>query len=221
MGNPIIWFGDALKAFKNKIFYENDISIQGGALNPTVTAVDAEPGSQYNSSLTSGIYVKQDSGSSTNWALLDDTSNEIPSGGTTGQALIKDSNDNYDVEWGIPTTEGAIGITIDGGGSVITTGSKGTITIPYNCEIVNWTLTSDIAGNIVIDVKKATYAGYPTTASIAGSEKPTLSGVDKNQDLNLTTWTPTITAGDILEYVVDSASTLTKATLSMKVNKVQ
>ncbi len=221
MGSPMIWFGNAIRALKNKLIFTNDISIQSGALNPTVTPVDAEPGSQYNSSLTSGVYIKQDSGSTTNWSLLDDTSNEIPSGGTTGQALIKDSSSNYDVEWGIPTTEGAIGIVIDGGGSAITTGSKGSITIPYNCEILNWTLTADIAGDIVIDVKKATYSGFPTTSSIAGSEKPTLSAAQKNQDLTLTTWTTTVTAGDVLEFVVDSAATVTKVTLSIKVNKVQ
>lgn len=215
MGNPIIWFGDALKAFKNKLFFNNDISIQGGALNPTVTAVDAEPGSQYNSSLTSGVYIKQDSGSSTNWALLDDTSNEIPSGGTTGQALIKDSNDNYDVEWGTPLTNGAIGITINS--PVV--GIAGSITIPYDCAIQDWTLTADIAGDIVIDVKKSTYASFPTTASIAGSEKPTLSGVQKNQDLTLSTWTTTVTAGDVIEFVVDSFATVTKVTLVLKVIK--
>lgn len=219
MGNAVIWFGNAVKALKDKFFFDNDISIQGGNLNPTVTPVDGEPGSQYNSSLTSGVYVKQDSGLTTNWALLDDTSNEIPSGGTTGQALIKDSNSNYDVEWGIPITEGAIGIVLDGGGSAITTGTKGTITIPYNCTIDNWTLTADVSGSIVIDVKKSTYASYPTTSSIAGSEKPTLSSAQKNQDLSLSTWTTTITAGDVLEFVVDSAATVTKVTLSMKVTK--
>ena len=219
MGSPITWLGNAAKLFVDKLFFENNISIETGNLNPTVTPVDAIAGSQYNSSLTSGIYVKQDNGSTTNWSLLDDSSNEIPSGGTTGQALIKDSDSNYDVEWGIPLTEGAVGVVIDGGGSAITTGIKGTITIPYDCVIENWTVTADISGDIVIDVKKSTYAGYPTTASIAGSEKPTLSGAQKNQDLTLTTWTTTVTSGDVLEFVVDSATTVTKVTLSMKVNK--
>lgn len=33
---------------------------------------------------------------------------------------------------------GATGVTVDGGGSVITTGSKGYITIPFTCTVTNW-----------------------------------------------------------------------------------
>lgn len=217
MGNPIIWFGEALKALKDKIVFFNDVSIQSGNLNPTVTPVDGEPGSQYNSTLTSAIYVKQDSGSSTNWSLLDDASNEIPSGGTTGQALVKDSNSNYDVEWA--SIVASVGITIDGGGSVITTGSKGYITVPYSGIITEVTLLADVSGSIVIDIKKSTYSGFPTTTSICASAKPTLSSAQKSNDATLTGWTTTITAGDVLEFNVDSATTLTRVNLVLKVDK--
>ena len=108
---------------------------------------------------------------------------------------------------------GSFGITIDGSGKAITPGTKTFITIPYNATINGWTLTADQPGSIVIDVKKSTYANYPTTASIAGSELPTLSSVSKNQDLNLTTWTTAISNGDIVQFVVNSASTVTKVNL--------
>jgi hypothetical protein len=106
------------------------------------------------------------------------------------------------------------GITIDGGGSAITTGSKGFLTIPYNATVTGWTILADQSGSVVIDVKKSTYSGFPTTASIAGSEKPTLSSAQKNQDLALSTWTTTVTAGDVWEFIVDSASTVTRVYLS-------
>jgi len=113
----------------------------------------------------------------------------------------------------------SIGITIDGGGSAITTGSKGFISIPYSCTIINNTIVSDQSGSIVIDVKKATYAGFPTTTSICAAAKPTLSSSQKSTDSTLTGWTTTVNAGDILEFYVDSASTVTRVTLTLGVNK--
>jgi hypothetical protein len=111
----------------------------------------------------------------------------------------------------------SFGITIDGGGSAITTGIKSDIIIPFNMTISSWTLVADQVGSIVIDVWKDNYATFPPTVldSIAGSEKPTLTSANKNQDLNLTTWTTAITAGDIIRFNVDSATTITKATLTI------
>jgi hypothetical protein len=116
---------------------------------------------------------------------------------------------------------GSFGITIDGGGSAITTGVKGYITIPYNCTITGWDIFSDISGSIVVDVWKDTYANFPPTVAdtIAGSEKPTLSSATKNQDNNLTTWTTSVSSGDIIGFNVDSASTLTRVNLIIKVSK--
>ena len=73
----------------------------------------------------------------------------------------------------------------------------------------------------MIDVWKDTYANFPPTSadSITGSEKPTLSSAQKNQDLTLTTWTTAVSAGDILAFNVDSASTVTRVTLSIRANK--
>lgn len=109
----------------------------------------------------------------------------------------------------------SFGITIDGGGSAITTGVKGYVTVPYTGTITQWTLLADQSGSIVIDVWKDTYANYPPTVAdtIAGSEKPTLSSATKNQDTNLTTWTTAVTAGDVVGFKVDSASTVTRVTL--------
>lgn len=113
---------------------------------------------------------------------------------------------------------GTIGITIDGAGSVITTGFKQYVVIPYNCVITDWYIIADVVGSIVIDVWKDT--SIPTVSNtIAGSEKPTLSSQQNNSDNLLTTWTTTVTAGDIIGFNVDSVSTITKATLVIKIRK--
>lgn len=113
----------------------------------------------------------------------------------------------------------SFGITIDGGGSAITTGSKGFIIVPQSMTITGWTIVSDLSGSIVIDIKKSTYANFPTTATIAGSEKPTLSTAQKNQDLSLSSWTTSVTAGDIIEFVVDSITTVTRINLVIQGTK--
>lgn len=116
-------------------------------------------------------------------------------------------------------TKATIGITIDGGGSAITTGSKGYISIPYSCTINSNTIVANATGDIVIDIKKSTYSGFPTTASICAAAKPTLAAAQKSTDSTLTGWTTTINSGDIIEFVVDSAATITKATLTLGVTK--
>jgi hypothetical protein len=111
-------------------------------------------------------------------------------------------------------------MVIDGGGSAITTGVKGYLPIPYTGIIKSWKLLADQAGSIVIDVWKDTYENYPPTVAdtIAGSEKPTLSAATKNEDTALTTWNTNIRSGDILGFNVDSASTVTKVTLTLTID---
>ena len=104
---------------------------------------------------------------------------------------------------------------IDGGGETITTGSKGYIIVPAALTITGWTAVADQSGSIQIDVKRCTYANFPTTSSIAGSEKLVLSSAQKNQDTNLTSWTTTLADGDILEFYVDSATTITYVSFAL------
>lgn len=116
---------------------------------------------------------------------------------------------------------GTAGITIDGGGSTITTGVKGYIEIPFAGTIVQATLLADQSGSIVIDVWKDTYANYPPTDadSITAAAPPTISTATKSQDSTLTGWTTSITAGDILGFNVDSVTTITQVTLILKIRR--
>lgn len=103
-----------------------------------------------------------------------------------------------------------IGVTIDGGGSVITTGSKGYIAVPYSCTITGVTLLADQSGSVVIDIKKSTYANFPTTTSIVASAPPTITSAQKNTDTTLTGWTTAVTAGDVIEFLVTSVTSITR-----------
>lgn len=112
-------------------------------------------------------------------------------------------------------------LIIDGGGSAITTGIKGYLEIPFACTINRVTMAADQSGSIVVDIWKDTYANYPPTDadSITASAVPTISATTKSQDSTLTGWTTSITAGDVLGFNVDSASTVTRVTISLKVTK--
>jgi len=114
------------------------------------------------------------------------------------------------------------GVTINGGSSDITTGIKGDIVIPYNLTITGWTIVSQQTGDIVIDVWKSNYQNFPPTAlnSIAGLQKPTLSDSKKNKNTNLTSWTSSISSGDIIRFNVDSCSGINMVNLVIEGNLV-
>ena len=110
---------------------------------------------------------------------------------------------------------------IDGGGSAITTGQKGHLEIPFACTIKQVTMLADQSGSIVVDIWKDTYANFPPTDadSITASAPPTISSAQKSQDSTLTGWTKSISSGAILAFNIDSCSTITRVTISLKVER--
>lgn len=114
----------------------------------------------------------------------------------------------------------SIGFVIDGGATVLTTGTKGNIRIPYTGRIQKATLLSKngATGAIVVDVKKSTYAAFGTSSSICASAKPTISATGaKSEDSTLTGWTVAVTAGDILYANIDSVTSFTGITLLLDI----
>ena len=108
---------------------------------------------------------------------------------------------------------GGIGFTIDANGNnSISKGVKGSVIVPFNCTITSWTILSDVSGSISIDVWSDAYGSYPPTSgdTITGGEKITLTNQQKNQDLNLTSWTTSLSLGNVLTFYVESNSTLLK-----------
>ena len=136
--------------------------------------------------------------------------------GANSKVLMADSTATPGVAW--TALNKAIVIHINGGGSVLTTGVKLYLSVPITMTITGWDLVADQSGSIVIDVWKDTYANFPPTVAdtIAGSEKPTLASVQKNQDTSLSSWTTAITAGDVLGFNIDSITTCTWITLTLR-----
>jgi hypothetical protein len=120
----------------------------------------------------------------------------------------------------LPTRYGSFGLTIDGGGSDILTGNKGYLTIPYAGTITGWQLISNASGSCVIDVWKTSAGNIPTVVNtITGTEKPTLSSQQINSNLNLSTWTTSVSQYDVFAFNVNSTSGLTRVNLSIYITK--
>lgn len=110
---------------------------------------------------------------------------------------------------------------IDGGGVAITPGLGPDLIAPFTGEIEEAVVLTDVSGSIVIDVWKDTYANAPPVVgdSITASAKPTVSSSTKSSNTTLTGWTKTFSAGDVFRVNVDSATTVKRVTLVLKVKR--
>jgi hypothetical protein len=112
-----------------------------------------------------------------------------------------------------------VGVTVDGAGSVITTGVKGYLRMPVDATITQAVMLADQTGSAVIDVWRSPFPSYPPTSAnaITASTPPTLSTAASSMDVVLAGWSTTITADDVLAFSVTSATTVTRVTLELTV----
>ncbi len=108
-------------------------------------------------------------------------------------------------------------VVFDGLGADLLTGVWGDVPIHFPARIVGWRLLAIDAGDLVVDVWKTDYAGFPPTVTdtIAGSDLPTLASSVKGESSALTGWTTLVDVGDTLRFNIDSCSGVTKATLTL------
>jgi hypothetical protein len=114
-----------------------------------------------------------------------------------------------------------LSITIDGGGSAITTSSPtmggATVKVPMACSIVGWTVESDASGSIVVDVLRAN-AGVPSLSIVGSGNNPTLSGEQYASAAANSSWTSkALAANDIIGFSVISATTVQRVTVTLTV----
>jgi hypothetical protein len=115
----------------------------------------------------------------------------------------------------------SIQFIIDGGSAVISTGVKGYVEVPFACTLTAARLFADQSGSIVVNIYKCTYSQFqPGTHPVVGdkitsSTPPTISTTYKSEDTTLSSWTTSVSAGDVLGFNVDSATTIQKVTVSL------
>lgn len=147
---------------------------------------------------------------------------------TFGRSLLNEASAASTVtDLGLDNTKVAsISFVIDGGGAAITTGVKGYLQIPFGCTITQATQLADQSGSIVTNIWKCTYSQFDAGSThpvssdkITSSTPPTISTTYKSTDSTLTSWTTSISAGDILAFNVDSITTIQRNTLTLWVTK--
>ncbi len=109
----------------------------------------------------------------------------------------------------------SINFVISNGTNVIGTGIKGDVEIPFSGTIISSTALADQSGSFNVSWWKDTYANYPpTVADSLGYQAITTA--TKNQTTGLS---QAVTAGDILRFNVESATTVTRVTISLTVRR--
>jgi len=121
-------------------------------------------------------------------------------------------------------TSSTLEFIVDGQGAAPSPGTVRYLEVPYDCTVIQFTLVSDnVVGSVSLYVRVVPLATFnpPTRPgsgdSITGMNPPTLVASASKRDQTLTNWTTNLTQGDILGIAVVSASTITNATLSLKI----
>lgn len=127
---------------------------------------------------------------------------------------------------GLKRINTAIEYVVDEGGLALSTGVKGYLSVPFDAEILSVMLLSDMTGSVSVDIWKCSYDAFdagssaPTVAdSITGGAYPTITSGTKYETDSLTSWTTFIESGSVLAFVIDSATDLTRLTISLGVER--
>lgn len=152
-------------------------------------------------------------------ALTGDEIVAVVQGGTTKQTTTREIS-----AASVSNFPAAIGFIIDGFGSNITTGYKGSIIVPFDCTLQSVTLLgSSAAANFQVDIWKSSYTAYTGSAtspsaanSITGGSPPEITSSYKYTNSTLTSWVSSFGEGDILSFNVISASSMYRVTISLQ-----
>jgi hypothetical protein len=158
------------------------------------------------------------------------TLNFIPSGVATISVVDNPTSNRTDITIGAPsggsggssTIYEDLGCVIDGGGAVPATGLRAFRRVDYACTIVEVDIIADQSGSAVVDIWKAAYPTLPTSSgsSITGGSPPTLSSSQTVAITSFSGWsTLNINAGDVLGFNLNSASTVNRITVVLKVQR--
>jgi hypothetical protein len=105
-------------------------------------------------------------------------------------------------------------------GAPLEVGQEAAVRMAYSGTISKWTIMSRETGTIEFDVYKDVWGNFPPTEvdSIVGASPPTMVDDDNAEDVALTGWTKTVTAGDVLVFAIAGVDgTLSHAILQLDI----
>lgn len=118
-----------------------------------------------------------------------------------------------------------INAIFDGGSAAITAGKKIRVRVPWASTVTRVTMLADQTTTTVADVRRTTQASYDGGAThpvsgdslVGGGTAPTITASTKSDDATLTSWTVSLSAGDILEFYITSNTTAQLLTIALEV----
>jgi hypothetical protein len=176
---------------------------------------------QVTSGATNGYVLTSDVSGNGTWQQIPSFTGGTVTGSTNFTNGLTANTISATTYQNLPIDYRSFGVVVDGAGSVITTGNKGYLSLPYSGYITGWRILGDQSGSTSIDVWKTNYIGFPPTSgdSITGGNYPNLTSQQINEDYSLLGWTTGFTSGDIISFNVLSASTTTRINLTINVIK--
>lgn len=108
-------------------------------------------------------------------------------------------------------------------GSMLGVGRVGVIPIIYDCMPVAWTLSSNVAGNLVLRLTYADYADNPSYTTLSIAHPPMLSSTRRNRYREvpfISGWQQFLHREGEIEVWVDSASLVEQCELVLYTQKV-
>jgi hypothetical protein len=154
------------------------------------------------------------------------------SGSFTSGNLIKTDASHNAVDAGIALPSLAIsviGITIDGGASPPTTGTKGIIQVPFACTITGWSIIADQSGSANVDICFHSGSAPPsipsipntTTDKISAAAPVALSSAQSaaGGSSAISTWTTALSQWGTVLFNLTSITTCHRITVLLEVTR--
>ena len=119
------------------------------------------------------------------------------------------------------SSEAGIEFVIDEGGSVLSAGVKGYLSVPFNCTITAAELLASPSGSIIVDIWSDILGSFPPTDadSITGGSPPTIAVGSTFFVAAPATWIRELKKYRNLAFNVDSCSTITRCTVTLYVKR--
>lgn len=115
----------------------------------------------------------------------------------------------------------AIVVVVDGAGAALAAGPGPDVELPWAYVVEGWALYADRSGSAVLDLRvAASYAAFPTVATICAGSPPALAGAQKARGDDVSAWDAALPRGTVLRPVLVSAATVTRLALTLWVRAV-
>lgn len=173
------------------------------------TAAAAIAGAGGNASLTVGV------GSPFNLTVISSPTSAINlSTNTLSSKLLPGSTAFISLSSATRTSK--LGMTWDGGGSALTTGTSYWLVVPASATLVNYRLDALPSGSISIAVSTSDIFSLSAGKSICSNACPSLSGASSSADGLLAGWAKNLNKDSYIWFTIITAATVQQANLTLE-----